>query len=123
MAEALLRSMAGRSFEVESAGTVATSVREEAIAVMSEIGVDISGQTSKTLDRFLYQRFDLVVTVCDHARDTCPAFPNVERRLHWSIPDPAAVRGTEEERRAAFRAARLDLESRIRRDILSDGTA
>jgi arsenate reductase len=132
MAEGLLREFAGDSFEVASAGTVATRVRDEAVAVMREIGIDISNQESKTLDRYLYERFDLVVTVCDHARDTCPTFPNAVRRMHWSIPDPTAVpiragAATSGEpdfdRMPAFRAAREDLEGRIRDQILGAGVA
>lgn len=128
MAEGFLRDLAGDTFEVASAGTVATRVRDEAVAVMREVGIDISNQESKTLDRYLYERFDLVVTVCDHARDACPTFPNAARRMHWSIPDPTAVPirtgaagAPELDRMPAFRAAREDLEGRIRDLILDVG--
>jgi arsenate reductase (thioredoxin) len=82
MAEGLLRLLAGDRFEVMSAGTEATSVRPEAIQAMSELGVDISGQTSKTLERYLGEPFDYVVTVCDDANEACPFFPGAENRLH-----------------------------------------
>ncbi len=82
MAEGLLRSLGRGAFEVASAGTMATQVRPEAIAVMREIGIDISTQTSKTLDRFLPERFDEVITVCDNANETCPVFPGARNRCH-----------------------------------------
>ena len=91
MAEGLLRSLGRGTFEVASAGTIATRVRPEAIAVMREIGIDISTQTSKTLDRFLPERFDEVITVCDNANETCPVFPGARNRRYWSIDDPAGV--------------------------------
>lgn len=119
MAEGLLRTIAGDRFEVRSAGSIATEVRPEAAAAMREIGIDLSRHESKSLDRFVHQPFDLVVTVCDHARDTCPSFPNAKQRLHWSIADPAAVAGSEEQRIAAFRLARMQLERRIRGEIVS----
>lgn len=118
MAEGLLRHVAGDRFLAQSAGSVATEIRPETATAMSEVGIDLSGHESKTLDRFLYEPFDLVVTVCDHARDTCPTFPNAKERLHWSIPDPAAVMGSSEERLAAFRSARVDLERRIHDEIV-----
>jgi arsenate reductase len=80
---------------------------------MRELDIDISGQTSKTLERFVGQPIDWLVTVCDQAREACPTLPGVANQLHWSIEDPAAVTGTHEERLAAFRVARDDLASRI----------
>ena len=118
MAEGLLRWLAGVAIDVASAGTVATRVRPEAIAVMAELGVDIAGQTSKTLERYLGDRFAAVVTVCDDAGRTCPFFPGGERRIHWSIPDPSGVDGSDAERLAAFRAARDDLHARIETELL-----
>jgi arsenate reductase (thioredoxin) len=82
MAEGLLRDMAGGRFEVFSAGTEATRVRPEAISVMAEIGVDISAQESKTLERYLGEPFDYVITVCDDANEACPVFPGARERLH-----------------------------------------
>src|ERR1700694_5298737 len=101
MAEGLLRHDAGERFEVESAGTKPSTVRPEAIAVMRELGIDISTHRSKSVDEFTGQRFDSVVTVCDNARDMCPVFPAAVRTLHHSFEDPAAVTGSEEERLAA----------------------
>ncbi|MBZ5592303.1 MAG: arsenate reductase ArsC [Acidobacteriia bacterium] len=114
MAEALLRHDAGDRFEVFSAGTKPTQVRPEAIVVMSELGIDISGQRSKSMDEFAGQRFDYVVTVCDHARDNCPVFPAATTRIHWSFEDPAAVEGPEERRLAAFRHVRDGMRGRLR---------
>ena len=120
MAEGLLRHFGGDRFEVFSAGTVKTAVRPEAVAVMDEIGVDISGQTSKTLEQFLGLPFDAVITVCDDANDACPVFPGARDRVHWSIPDPSAVEGSERNRMEAFRAARDDLRGRIETDLLPE---
>lgn len=114
MAEGMLRAWAGDRFEVASAGTEATQVRPEAIRVMAEIGIDIGAQTSKTLDRFLGQPFDWLVTVCDQAREACPTLPGVRRQGHWSVEDPSSVDGDEAGRIAAFRAARDDLRERVR---------
>jgi arsenate reductase len=82
MAEGLLRHLAGERFEVMSAGTEATHVRTLAIRAMDELGIDISGQDSKTLDRYLGEPFDYVITVCDDANEACPVFPGARRRLH-----------------------------------------
>jgi len=114
MAEALLRVMGGEEFEAFSAGTEASKVRPEAIAVMAEVGIDISGQESKTLERFLHQPFDWSITVCDTARENCPVFPGVEQTAHWGVDDPAEVEGGEARRLEAFRKARDDLRNRIR---------
>src|SRR5919198_3201305 len=89
MAEGLLRHFGGGRFEAFSAGTEASHVRPLAIRAMNEIAIDISGQQSKTLDRFLGQRFDAVITVCDQANEACPVFFGARERLHWSFPDPA----------------------------------
>jgi arsenate reductase len=120
MAEGLLRSLDGPSIEVASAGTEATSVRPEAIAVMREIGIDISGHESKTLDRFLNEPFDEVITVCDDANEACPFFPGARHRRHWSIDDPSRVTGSNDERLAAFRRARDELKQRIENELLPD---
>lgn len=104
MAEGLLGHLGGEEYEPFSAGTEATRVRPEAIEAMREIGVDISGQRSETLDRYLDEPFDYVVTVCDGANEACPVFPGARERLHWSLPDPSAVTG--EGRMGAFRSVR-----------------
>ena len=114
MAEGLLRHEAGATCDVSSAGTRPTQVRPEAIAVMREAGIDISGHRSKSVDEFLGQDFDYVITVCDNARETCPVFPAQTRRIHWSIEDPAAIQGSEEERLEVFRQARDELRVRLR---------
>jgi arsenate reductase len=110
MAEGLLRHDAGERFHVESAGTKASSVRPEAIAAMSELGIDISGQRSKNVDEFEGQQFDYVITVCDNARETCPVFFGAAQKLHHSFEDPPAPNvGTEDERMAIFRRVRDEL--------------
>jgi arsenate reductase len=109
MAEGLLRFDAGDRFDVESAGTKPSSVRPEAITVMGELGIDISGQRSKNVFEFQNQPFDTVITVCDNARETCPVFFSALKRLHHSFEDPAAVVGSEEERLTAFRHVRDEL--------------
>ena len=114
MAEALLRRKAGGQFEVESAGTKPGIVRPEAISVMRELGVDISGHRSKHVNEFDGERFDYVITVCDNANESCPVFPGAVKRLHKSFEDPAAVNGSEEERLAAFRRVRDELREYLR---------
>src|SRR5688572_31743613 len=96
MAEGLLRHDAGDRFEVRSAGTAPTRVRPEAVEVMKEVGIDISRHRSKSVDEFAEQEFDYVLTVCDHARETCPIFPGHTNRLHQSFKDPAIVERSEE---------------------------
>lgn len=114
MAEGLFRSALGEKFEVFSAGTRPSSVRTEAIDVMREIGLDISGHRSKSVDEFLGQEFRYLITVCDNAKESCPIFPGLTERIHWSLEDPAAVEGSEEERKAAFRGIRDQIGERIR---------
>jgi arsenate reductase len=119
MAEGLLRHDGGEAFSVESAGLEPSFVRPEAIEAMREIGIDISGQHSKSLDKFIGQPFEYVVTVCDNANQNCPIFSGAKHRIHWSVEDPAAVGGTEETRLKAFRAARDDLRERLSKFIES----
>jgi arsenate reductase (thioredoxin) len=114
MAEGLLRHNAGDRFEVFSAGTKPSPIRPEAISAMGEIGIDISGQRSKSVDEFIGQHFDYVLTVCDNAKESCPIFPGKSARLHHSFDDPAAVHGSDQERLAVFRRIRDEL-----RDYLS----
>ena len=109
MAEGLLRHTAGDRFEVESAGTRPGRVRPEAIAVMKELGIDISGHRSKHVDEFEGQPFDYVLIVCDNARESCPVFFGAAKRLHRDFEDPAALQGTEEERLALFRRVRDEI--------------
>lgn len=126
MAEGLLRDMAGDQFEVFSAGVAPSSVRPEAIEVMREEGIDISGQRSKSVDEFSGQEFDYVITVCDNANQECPVFPGKTRRIHWSVEDPAAAKGNDEARLRVFRRVRDELRDRLSKSALtaiSKGTA
>lgn len=116
MAEGLLRHLGDGRFEAHSAGLMETAVRPEAIEVMRESGIDISAQRSKRTDAYAGQRFDLVVTTCDEAREACPLFPGAGRMLHWNIADPTSQTG--EARLRAFRAARDELRRRIEKEIL-----
>jgi arsenate reductase len=113
MAEGWLRHLAGDRYEVHSAGTEATRVQPLAIRVMAEVGIDISGHESKTLDRYLDQPWDVVITVCDEAAEACPAFPGGRERLHWSFPDPSRASGSEEEQLAVYRRVRNAIRERI----------
>ena len=114
MAEGLLRHDARDLFEVFSAGTKPSQVRPEAIAMMRELGIDISGHRSKSVEEFTGQHFDYVITVCDNAQESCPVFPALTTRIHWSIEDPAAVQGSEAQRFEAFRRIRDELRKRLR---------
>src|SRR6516225_10312398 len=109
MAEGLLRHDAGDRFTVESAGTKPSHVRTEAIAVMKELGIDISGQRSKSVEEFARTEFDYVLTVCDNAKESCPVFPGHANRLHKNFEDPAAAEGTEAARLAVFRRVRDEI--------------
>jgi arsenate reductase (thioredoxin) len=123
MAEGLLRALAGDRFEALSAGTEATHVRPLAARAMEEIGVNISGQESKTLERYLNEPFDHVITVCDDANEVCPFFPGAANRLHWSFEDPSNAEGTEEERLAVFRSVRDRIRERIEDELVAtDGS-
>lgn len=122
MAEGLFRHEGGDRYEVFSAGTRPSIVRPEAIAVLAEIGIDISGQRSKSVDEFVAQPLDLVITVCDNAKESCPVFPGRTRRLHWPFEDPAHVEGTEEERKAAFRRVRDQIGQKIRAFLAAEKT-
>ena len=119
MAEGLLRSLAGAEFDVESAGVDPSRVRPEAIEAMREIGIDISGHRSKSVDEFAGQEFDYVITVCDNAKEQCPVFPGRTQRLHWSFEDPAATQGDEEVRMAVFRRVRDEIKVRLRAFLTS----
>ena len=114
MAEGLLRKVAGDQFEVFSAGTEATRVHPLAIEAMREVGIDIGGHRSKTLEELSGKRFDYVITVCDRANESCPVFPSDTERIHWSFDDPSAATGTNEERLRAFRNVREGLQQRLR---------
>jgi arsenate reductase (thioredoxin) len=121
MAEGLLRHEAGDRFEVYSAGTRPTTVRLEAIAVMHEIGIDISGHRSKAIDEFVERELDYIITVCDHAEEFCPVFPGNTKHLHWSFTDPAAVEGSDEDRKASFRKVRDEIRDRLKAFVAEHG--
>jgi arsenate reductase len=114
MAEGFLRALAGDRVEVVSAGTAATRVHPLAIRAMAEIGIDVSAHTSKTLDRFVTQPWDYVITVCDGANERCLVFPIGTTRIHWSFEDPSQATRTEDERLAVFRRVRDEIASRLR---------
>lgn len=120
MAEGLLRRLGGVRFEVFSAGTEATHVRPLAIQAMAEIGIDLRGQQSKTLERYLHQPFDEVITVCDTAAEACPVFPGAVHRRHWSFPDPSKATGSESEQLAVYRNVRNAIQERIEQELLAD---
>lgn len=114
MAEAWLRHLAGDRFEALSAGTHPTPVNANAIRVMREAGVDISHHQSKSIDLFIEQHLDILVSVCDHAKEACPAFTSkVDTRLHWPFEDPAAATGREDEVFAVYRTVRDQIRGRI----------
>jgi arsenate reductase len=114
IAEGLWRALAGDRWEVASAGArPAGTVHPLAVEAMQEIGIDISSHRSKHVDEFAGQNFDLLVTVCDSARESCPTLPRVKRAVHWSFHDPAAVEGSEQQKRAAFREVRDQIRERI----------
>jgi arsenate reductase len=114
LAEGLMRAETQGSAEVYSAGTKPSVVRPEAIAAMGEIGIDISGHRSKSVDEFAGQEFDYVITVCDNANEVCPVFPGKTKRLHWPFEDPAGTGEAEEVRYASFRKVRDEIRAKIR---------
>lgn len=109
MAEGLLRSRYGDRYEVHSAGTNPGGVNPFAVAVMGEVGIDISEHTSDSIDAYDDTPLDVVVTVCDDAAENCPYIPARKKNLHRGFEDPSAVKGAEEEKRAAFRRIRDEL--------------
>ena len=121
MAEGLLRQLGSDRFEVFSAGTEATFVRSLAIKAMAELGIDISKQQSKKLDRYLDEPFDDVITVCDTAAETCPIFPGAAHRRHWSFEDPSKATGSGDEQLAVYRCVRDEIRSRIEQELLKEG--
>ena len=121
MAEGLLRQLGSDRFEVFSAGTEATFVRPLAIKAMAELGIDISKQQSKKLDRYLDEPFDDVITVCDTAAETCPIFPGAAHRRHWSFEDPSKATGSGDEQLAVYRCVRDEIRSRIEQELLKEG--
>jgi arsenate reductase len=118
-----LRCDGGDAFEVESAGVKPGSVRPEAIQAMREIGIDISGHRSKSLDELIGQEFDTVITVCDNAKETCPVFPGKTERVHRSFEDPPPPgAGSDEERLYIFRRVRDEIREWMK-DFIAGQTA
>ena len=113
LGEALLRHLGGARIEAHSAGTHPSVVNPLALRALGEAGISTDGLRSKSVNEYLGQRFDYVITVCDDARDACPVFPGVHESMHWGFPDPAKAEGTEEERLAAFRSVLTGLGQRI----------
>ena len=120
MAEGLLRYYGGTQFQVFSAGTFPSGVHPMAIEVMEERGIDLKGHRSKSIDEFLGQGFDFIVTTCDDARESCPVFPGQAEMLHWGLENPAGAEGSREEKREVFRRVRDELEELIRSHFLAD---
>ena len=113
LGEALFRHLGGDKVEVHSAGIEPKGVNPLTIRALQEAGISTEGLSSKSVNDFLGQRFDYVITVCDDTRDVCPVFPGVHESLHWSYPDPAKVEGSEEVRLAAFRSVFTQMGQRI----------
>ncbi len=113
MAEGWARRLGADRFEVRSAGIEAHGKNHRAIAVMQEVGVDISQQKSTPLDPKLLEWADLVITVCGHADESCPALPQGTRKEHWPLPDPAKAAGDEAEVMEVFRASRDEIRQRV----------
>lgn len=113
MGEGLLRHLGGDRFEVYSAGVNPTQVNPLAVKVMSEIGIDISRQRSKSVKEFSGQQFDYVITVCDNAKQTCPLFPGKHEKIHWSLEDPSCAEGAEEDMLTIFRKTRNQIKENI----------
>jgi arsenate reductase len=118
MAEGYLRALGSGRFEAVSAGTRARGLHPLAVQAMAEEGIDISLQESKSLAQFVDDAFDVVVTVCDEANESCPYFANAKERRHWSFPDPSAALGDDETRFAAFREVRDAIRKRIEQELL-----
>lgn len=113
MAEGFLKHLGGDKFDVYSAGINPTEVNPLSVKVMNEIGIDISGQISKSVKEFLGQKFDYVITVCDNAKQTCPVFSGKYKKIHWNLEDPAGAQGTDEERLKVFREVRDKMRDKI----------
>jgi len=120
MAEGLLKTLGSEQWRVRSAGIIQSFVHPLAIRVMEEIGIDISQQTSKSMDQFAKKKFDFVITLCDHAAQFCPTFGGHGKRLHWPFEDPAGATGTMEERLVVFRRIRDGIKRKIEEFLKSE---
>lgn len=114
MAEGLMQHICKDTYDVYSAGTHPSIVRPEAIKALAEIGIDISGNRSKSVDEFNGMEIDYVLTVCDNAKENCPYFPAKTKLIHHAFEDPASVKGDEETRLAAFRKVRDQIEKYLK---------
>ena len=115
MSEALLKDLGGDDFEVFSAGTdISSEVNPFAIEVLKELGLDTDELHPKRVDRFVGEKFDLVITVCDNAKQACPHFAGAKAMEHWSLEDPAAFQGTFPETLTVFRETRDEIKRRIK---------
>jgi ArsR family transcriptional regulator, arsenate/arsenite/antimonite-responsive transcriptional repressor / arsenate reductase (thioredoxin) len=113
MAQAIMERLAGTAVTAASAGSHPKPVHPNAIAVMREHGIDITGRQAKHMSVFAGQYFDYVISLCDRVREVCPEFPGPAEVIHWSIPDPAAGGGSDAQTQPAFRAVAADLQARI----------
>jgi arsenate reductase len=114
MAEAFLNELCGDTFEAQSAGIEPGKLNPVVVEVMKEIGLDISGNKTKSVSGFLDKKFDYVVTVCDEtSAERCPVFPGRTQRLHWGFPDPSSFQGVAEEKRARTRQVRDSIKAKI----------
>lgn len=121
MAEGLLRSTAGDRMEAYSAGTAPQGINPAAVAVMGELGIDISGQKSEHVVSYLGFGIDTVITVCDRAASNCPTFPERVQKLHWSFDDPASSQGSDEERCLVFRRVREEIATALQEWLAETG--
>ncbi|MEQ9592755.1 MAG: arsenate reductase ArsC [Cyclobacteriaceae bacterium] len=111
MAHGYLKKIGGDKVEVKSAGIEAHGLNPKAVEVMREVGIDISGHTSNTIEEYSNETFDYVLTVCDNAKERCPFFPAKSKLVHHNFPDPAAAKGSENEILMAFRSTRDQIEA------------
>lgn len=120
MAEAILNHLGQPQWRAQSAGLFPSYVHPLAIKAMDEIGIDISKQVSKSMEQFLTDEFDYVITLCDYMAISCPVFPGQARRIHWSLEDPAGAVGSLEERMDVFRKVRDEIKKRIEDLLIAD---
>jgi len=117
MAEGILRNLYGDRFEVFSAGTEPSMVNPYAIEAMQEIGIDMSAHSSKSIDKFDGMKIDYIVTVCDHAKESCPTFPEAKHNIHKGFSDPSKFRGKDEEILLGFKQVRDEIRSWIQKEF------
>jgi arsenate reductase len=122
MAEGLLNALGAGKWKAQSGGVFPSYVHPLAIRAMGEVGIDISQQTSKSMNQFLKKAFDYIITLCDEAARSCPTFPGQSKRLHWPLEDPAAAIGTIEERLVVFRKVREQIKTTIEEFLKSESS-